>query len=66
LQQPDLQCESLSQKTNRKTNKQTSFGEAEEMAHGLRALAALAEDLGSVLSTYLVAHIHLLLQFQSI
>ena len=32
---------------------------AEDMAQGLRALAALAEDVGLVLSTYIVAQNHL-------
>lgn len=39
-------------------------GWAGEMAHSLRALAALTKDLGSVLSTHMAAHSHLDLQFQ--
>jgi hypothetical protein len=37
-----------------------------EMAQWLRALAALAKDLGLVPSTHRVAHNHLILQFQRI
>jgi hypothetical protein len=36
------------------------------MAQLLRVLSALAEDLGSVLSTHMVAHNLLVLQFQGI
>ena len=41
----------------------TSLGD-EEMARKLRTLIALADDLGSVLSTHTVAYNPLLLQFQ--
>lgn len=37
--------------------------QAGEMARGLRALATPAEDLGSVPSTQMVAHIHPVIQF---
>jgi hypothetical protein len=36
------------------------------MPQKLRALAALAEDLGSVPSTHMAVHIYLKLQFQGI
>lgn len=39
---------------------------AGEMAQGFGELAALAEDLGLVLSTYMVTRNYLLLQFQGI
>ena len=37
-----------------------------EMAHQLRALAAILQDLGSVPNNHRVAHNHLQLQFQQI
>lgn len=35
-----------------------------DMAHWLRALAVLTEDLCSILSTHVMVHNHLSLQFQ--
>ena len=46
---------------NKKTNRR-----AGEMAQQLRAFTVLAEDLGFVSSTHIMAHNHLQLQFQEI
>jgi hypothetical protein len=42
------------------------IGRAREMAKKLGALAGLAEDLASLLSTHLAVHSHLYLQFYGI
>ena len=42
-------------KTNKQTNKQKTYAEAEEMAQCLRAMVVLPEEWGSIPSTYMAA-----------
>jgi len=46
-------------KEKKKKKKKDLYAEAGEMAHQIRALSALSEDLGLVSNTHMVAYNHL-------